>query len=131
MCDGYVRQQQVGLDEPEGALLRYLLGWCPVTRKYTRNLPKQVVGIYLFEGMIDDGRQICFGNLGKHFTHGAADVVLRPLLGCGATMQRLPRRIALNLLLDPILPVTSPGLAQAGLFIIHISELVACKFDDF
>lgn len=80
--------------------------------------------------MIDDGRQVCFGNFGEHFAHGTTDVIFRALLGCWATMQCLSCRIALNLLLDPIFSIADPGLAEPRLFVVFVSELAASKVDD-
>lgn len=91
MCDEYVQQQQVELGEPGEVPLRYLLGLCPVQKSKYTVTPKYVASIYLFESMIDDGRQIRFRNLGEHFTHSTADVILCAFLGCWVTMQRPSR----------------------------------------
>jgi len=86
--------------------------------------------IYLFESMVDDGRQVSLRNLWKHLTNSAADVILCPLLCCWTTMQRLPGRVALNLLYHPVLTIARLGLAEAGLFIVFVTELAASKMDD-
>lgn len=80
--------------------------------------------------MVDDGGQVCFGNLWKHFTHSAANVIFSSFLSCWAAMHRLSVRIAFNLLDHPVLPVTSPGLAQTRLFIVFVAELATSKLDD-
>lgn len=42
-------------------------------------------------------------------------------------MQRLSGGIALNLLYHPIFSITSPGFAEARIFVILVTELAASK----
>jgi hypothetical protein len=87
--------------------------------------------IYLFEGMVDNGGEIFFWDLGKHLTDSTGDVVFTPFLGHWAAMKSLSGRVALDLLLYPILSIGGRGLFETPLFAVLVAELAARKLDDF
>ena len=45
-------------------------------------------------------------------------------------MRELARRVVLNLLRNPVISVTSPGLAQAVCVVVYVSKLAACRCYD-
>jgi hypothetical protein len=80
--------------------------------------------------MIDDGSQVCFRDLGEHFTNSATSVILSLLLGREASARKLSRRVVLDLLGDPVVPVTGFLLAQAACIVVYVSELAARRCYD-
>lgn len=45
-------------------------------------------------------------------------------------MQGLSGRVTLHLLFNPVLSIPDADLAEARLFVVHITELAASKLDD-